>query len=387
MFFLAGLMGMMVLGSFAFVSTPFVEEDEAVEDDLQDATTGEAEEDPDAEVGEGTGIMDFAAASEEAAANQEAAAPVHQTMTSDIGMSPQGEAYDIEQDVAGGAMQSLFGQMGLINMPGLIEEGSDGDDSMTGTDATDLLGGGDGNDLIDSGASDDELQGGDGEDTLLGGSENDSLHGGAGADVMFGGDGQDEMFGHDGDDQMSGDAGDDELWGGLGDDRMDGGDGADALLGREGADTLDGGLGEDTLFGGWDNDLLIGVERDADGLDVDDADYLNGGDGDDTIAIGTGDIVTGGEGADVLVLGDWIADKAAQLMDFDASEDQIVVVYDDSNEEDDPELELRVSADDPELSEIVVNGVVLGTLATVGAPSVDAIVLVGESAAGALSFG
>ncbi|MFZ7092098.1 calcium-binding protein [Primorskyibacter sp. 2E233] len=382
MFFLAGLMGMMVLGSVAFISTPVAEE--SLPDSPSDAPTGGDQVEDD--VTDGTGILDFAIDGEEAQLSQ--AEPVDEpvVMTADVGMEQDAGSSEMEENTQS-AMTSLFGQMGLINMPGLIEEGGEGDDDMTGSDATDLLGGGDGNDLIDGGASDDELQGGDGADTLLGGSENDTLHGGAGEDVMSGGAGEDDLFGHDGDDQMAGDAGDDELWGGLGDDSMDGGDGADALLGREGGDTLDGGLGSDTLFGGWDDDLLNGVERDEAGHDTDDSDYLNGGDGDDTLMIGEGDFASGGNGADVLVLGDWIVDEAAQLLDFDATEDQIVIVYDDSDLEADPDLELRVSDDDPAISEIVVNGTVLGTLSTASAPSVEAIMLVGESAASALAVG
>ena len=99
-------------------------------------------------------------------------------------------------------------------------------------------------------------------------------------------------------------------------------------MGREGADTLRGGAGTDTMFGGWDDDTVIGILRNAEtGLDADESDYLNGGDGDDTLVIGQGDIATGGNGADSFVLGDWFAPEAeaARLMDM-PSPDQIVLI-------------------------------------------------------------
>ncbi|WP_425099895.1 calcium-binding protein [Tropicibacter sp. S64] len=398
MFFLAGLMGMMVLGSVAFASLPIAGETDHAEEDT-DAQAGDGPglsgEDAEPEdTGNGTSILDFATGeggdaavdetSEDAAdagstvtASQQAAsqAPVTQTVHMDIGLTPN--PGPVSQT------STLFGRMGLINMPGLIEAGSDADDTLDGTDQTDLLNGGAGDDLIDARASDDELYGSDGNDTLLGGSENDTLHGGAGDDVLSGGADDDQLFGHDGNDVMSGDDGGDELWGGLGDDLMDGGDGDDALMGREGADTLAGGLGQDTLFGGWDNDLVIGVERGGDGTDQDEGDFLNGGDGADTLVAGEGDTVTGGDGADVFMLGDWIVDDAADLADFDAGEDQIVIVYDDAGGAATPDLTLRLNADDPAVTEIVVDGTVLGTLTTASAPDVSTIVLVGESAAGA----
>ncbi|CUH78098.1 calcium-binding protein [Tropicibacter naphthalenivorans] len=350
MFFLAGLLGMMALGSVAIVSTYSPELD------------GDADDQAD---------------------------------------TPEDDPQELESAPTG----SLFEQMGLINMPvdgaddevsedihqqpepGSIAVGTDEADTMTGTDATDLMGGMDGDDLLDGGADTDELRGGDGDDTLLGGEGDDSLHGEAEDDAMYGDAGDDTLFGHEGEDSLFGGDGDDELQGGLDSDALYGEGDDDALHGREGDDTLDGGLGYDTLFGGWDNDLLNGVVRGADGTDIDQMDFLNGGDGDDTIGTGAGDIVSGGAGADVLVLGDWIVDEAAELADFDNAEDQIVIVYDDTDGGPDPELEIRPMEGDPELTEILVDGVVLTVLPTEDAPTMDQIVLVGESAAGDMAFG
>jgi serralysin len=66
--------------------------------------------------------------------------------------------------------------------------------------------------------------------------------------------------------------------GGNGADSVLGNAGNNLLFGNAGADTLDGGAGSDNLYGDAGNDMLI-----ADGS----GDYLNGGDGDDVILLGS----------------------------------------------------------------------------------------------------
>lgn len=330
MLFLAGLVGMMVLGSVAVVSTADPEEDDLLE-----------------------------SSDEQENAHQ---APSSTSATLD----PQ----------AG----SLFAQMGLINSfdsdAGLIAEGGQTDDILEGTGKTDLLGGGDGADSLWGLDGDDQLHGGSGADDLQGGRGADTLHGDGGDDHLSGGADADDLFGHDGNDTLHGNAGDDALQGGLGDDWLAGGAGNDALHGREGADRLDGGAGEDTLFGGWDNDVLIGLEEGEEARD-----YLNGADGDDTLIGGAGDVLTGGDGADVLVLGDWIVSAPVALMDYDASEDQIVIVYDDTESDDAPLVELRTSPEDAALSQILLDGVPVSSVSQEHAPDLSDIVLVPQSAA------
>ena len=55
------------------------------------------------------------------------------------------------------------------------------------------------------------------------------------------------------------------------------------------------------------------------------------------------------------------------------------MVYPDTEGAALPELELRPSAEDPALTELVVDGAVVAVLPSEDAPALDAILLVGES--------
>ena len=58
-------------------------------------------------------------------------------------------------------------------------------------------------------------------------------------------------------------------------------------------------------------------------------DFLNGGEGDDLLEASSGDMLSGGEGSDLFLVGDWLEDgDAARILDFNAEEDGIEVVYD-----------------------------------------------------------
>ncbi|MGC9369115.1 MAG: calcium-binding protein [Paracoccaceae bacterium] len=177
---------------------------------------------------------------------------------------------------------------------------------------------------------------------------------GGGSDniIYFAGDGDDELNGEMGHDTLVGEGGDDELLGRSGDDSLRGGDGNDWLIAGGGNDSLDGGSGDDSLMGGRGDDMVIGgagsdIVNGSDGDDrlygvssadhagkiVDDAaqDFLNGSGGDDHLMIGAGDNAHGGAGADRFTLGDWMENAGpAVIEDFDAAEDELVVVYDDS---------------------------------------------------------
>jgi hypothetical protein len=76
-----------------------------------------------------------------------------------------------------------------------------------------------------------------------------------------------------------------------------------------------------------------------------------------------------------------------EIMEFDAEEEQLLVIFDDSNGDADPSLDLRVRADDPETTDILVDGVALASLPTAETPPLSSIVLVGESDAATLELG
>lgn len=78
--------------------------------------------------------------------------------------------------------------------------------------------------------------------------------------------------------------------------------------------------------------------------------------------------------------------EQTEVIDFDEAEDQLVIIYDDSAGGGDPTMEMRASAEDPGVTEIVVDGTVLGRLPTSEAPPLSAIFLVGESTAAALNL-
>jgi hypothetical protein len=74
-----------------------------------------------------------------------------------------------------------------------IQEGTAGNDTLTGTLAADRLYGHAGNDTLSGGGGNDLLRGGSGDDTLNGDAGNDLLIGGAGHDTLNGGIGNDTM--------------------------------------------------------------------------------------------------------------------------------------------------------------------------------------------------
>ena len=242
--------------------------------------------------------------------------------------------------------------------------GGAGDDELYGGDGYDYLLGGSGDDTLYGGDGLDNLYGGDGDDTLYGGDDDDTLDGGDGDDWLYGGDNNDRLTGGGGDDVLDGGAGDDyalfgyssavvdltldvtaapywkqdsngdwtqtgatsedyrrfqidisaagdgsdietdyfrnienfEITAGSGNDFLDGGDGKDTLYGGAGTDYLLGYDGDDTLYGGAGTDYLLGYDGD---------DTLYGGDGDDTLVGGDdNDILDGGAGDDILDGGD-----------------------------------------------------------------------------------
>ncbi|QFT61668.1 calcium-binding protein [Roseivivax sp. THAF30] len=325
MLFLAGLMGMMIVGSVAVLSI----------------APGEDGPDPD--------DIDAPTSADEA--------------------QPTGSDH--------GLLEAAAQQLVLTDEGGIMTAGSPDADVLTGTDVTDHLSGGDGSDTILGGAGDDSLEGEDDADRIEAGSGNDTAHGGAGDDLLSGEEGDDSLFGHDGSDTLSGGDGADTLEGGLGDDWLSGDEGSDALHGREGNDTLSGGLGIDTLFGGDGDDLVSGTSMR--GID-DGSDFVNGGAGQDVLVLGDGDTGHGGDGADSFLTGYWMQAGGAEIADFDSTADRMIVVYDEA---DGPPNDLTYTADPDDEGSVLLRAEdqVLARFAAATAPALGDIILMSASEA------
>ncbi|NVO29326.1 hypothetical protein HJ526_18040 [Donghicola sp. C2-DW-16] len=132
-----------------------------------------------------------------------------------------------------------------------------------------------------------------GNDSIYGYAGNDSIYAGSGNDLVSGGTGNDTLLGADGNDTLDGDEGNDSINGGAGNDLIYGGADDDTITGGLGKDTVYGGDGNDTwLAGGTDSgtDIVhleggddvaeVGYYTPTDGIEI-----LDGGDGNDTIAL------------------------------------------------------------------------------------------------------
>jgi Ca2+-binding RTX toxin-like protein len=196
-------------------------------------------------------------------------------------------------------------------------------DIINGKGGADFILGNDGNDSILGGAGGDQIIGGTGRDTIHGGLDNDNLSGGDPSEVDY-------LYGDEGDDVVAV----------TRRDHADGGDGYDYLafhlldLAAVNVDlsgwtsgatftfagatvtsfetgyvwfgsgddkvrapgfalTVFGGGGSDTLLGGAGADSLYGIESGAPHA----SDVMKGGDGNDLIYGGIGDVIDGGDGA------------------------------------------------------------------------------------------
>jgi Ca2+-binding RTX toxin-like protein len=182
-----------------------------------------------------------------------------------------------------------------------VQNGTAGNDTLTGGALNDTLNGLGGNDSLTGGADLDILDGGAGNDILDGGTMNDILKGGAGNDIFVDSFGEDTMTGGTGNDVYNVDDLDDQVielagggtdvistkvnnlslssydhvevltLGGVGNLSASGSDRSDVLGGNAGSNTLTGGVGNDTLNGGGGGDVL------------------KGGAGNDTYAVNPGD--------------------------------------------------------------------------------------------------
>jgi Ca2+-binding RTX toxin-like protein len=268
----------------------------------------------------------------------------------------------------------------LGGRPGEILWGYAGDDELSGGAGDDTLRGDYGADVLDGGADDDTLfggyeadvlRGGIGSDILIGGDHyvgsdqsSDELAAGAGDDTVIAGL-DDTAFGGDGNDligldlfrakagvvvdlravlkggaatvagtRIEGFEGYAEIQGSLFDDTIDvstsaadarrstvrgGGieawNGNDTVLGGLSGDIISGNLGADVLHGGGGDDVLFATARFDDDYEVDE---LIGGEGDDDLVAGIGNMASGGEGSDRLSL-DLRNSRASVVVDLRAA--------------------------------------------------------------------
>lgn len=153
----------------------------------------------------------------------------------------------------------------------------------------------------------------DGNDTFNLNGGNDTLHAGDGNDIIMGGAGDDVLNGEEGADTLYGGAGNDHLKDYAGGNStfsnyLDGGDGNDTISVSNsfGANTLHGGAGDDAIFAGHGADSVsggIGDDRIFGDTGYDQSlgsnDTLAGGGGNDSIFGREGnDFITGGDGDD-----------------------------------------------------------------------------------------
>lgn len=229
------------------------------------------------------------------------------------------------------------------------------------------------------------------EDAVIEGDDSDNtIMGTNGFDIIDGKGGDDDLTGREDNDVILGGEGHDLIKGRAGNDLLQGGEGNDSLRGGQGDDFLIGGAGDDVIYGAEGNDTLIGANVFSRDLTVDDAialtkdpshlpeaydevvpseaeaNYLNGGEGDDLLILGNNDTGVGGDGEDVFQIGHWVADgqDAALITDFVTADDLLVVNYDEADTA--PTITLQVVNEE---THVFANGTLVVRVAGGDAPT------------------
>lgn len=235
-------------------------------------------------------------------------------------------------------------------------DGTDEAERIDGTDASELIRGLDGNDTIDGGGGDDWIYAGRGEDVVEADPGNDRIFLGSGNDRYGGYDigtdeGNDTIEGGSGHDTITVNSGRHVIWGDDSDDEF------------EGHDSITAYGGQVTIHGGGGNDTIAAHDGRAGGPDL--SDELYGGDGNDLIEVGAGDLADGGEGQDTYRLTHGF-DPATLIYE---PRDRIVVTFEGSADNP-PAYEVVQSGAD---SHLVVGGSVLAVLKDIEADRVGGI--------------
>ncbi|MDU8926238.1 calcium-binding protein [Alisedimentitalea sp. MJ-SS2] len=159
---------------------------------------------------------------------------------------------------------------------------------------------------------------------------------------------------------------------------LEGLSGDDTLYGEAGDDTLLGGLGADYMEGGAGNDVIDGTNNVLDGGEDDqEFDTLIGGDGDDTLILGSRDGATGGAGADTFVTGTWVDGTNEDIdppyiTDYTDGEDTVVIMV-PAGYAGAGEIVLEDDVDAPfDLVRVLLDGILVAHLAGVTAADVSA---------------
>lgn len=229
------------------------------------------------------------------------------------------------------------------------------------------------------------------EDAVIEGDDSDNtIMGTNGFDIIDGKGGDDDLTGKTGEDIILGGEGHDLIKGRAGDDLLQGGEGNDSLRGGQDDDFLIGGAGDDVIYGAEGNDTIVGADVFSRDLTVDDvialakdpthmpdgyeevvpteaeSNYLNGGQGDDVLILGSNDTGVGGEGADVFQIGQWVADGQAPALitDFATADDLLVVSYDEADTA--PTITLQVVNEE---THVFANGTLVVRVAGGDAPT------------------
>ncbi len=293
--------------------------------------------------------------------------------TSDFELGAQDDSLTLPEDDIDGNGEGALGSWdgtALIQTEGDLNvvSGGAGDDTISAGDEAAYIFGG---------AGDDTLAAGDGAAAIYGGAGNDTITGsdavradGTAAAYLDGGEGDDTIIGGDANEVISGgEHGEGEA---SGDDTLSGGGGDDAIRGGRGVDILSGGDGDDVIDHYGNSEELVRAEQNEFSWHIDnDADILDGGEGNDTLIFDRADSATGGEGNDTF----WLYfDSAsgvgfAEITDFSSGEDFLRVSLNPDITSGTPEVSVTPSEDG--LDGVVrVNGEVVAMLR--GAPDATA---------------